>query len=110
VKVNAARAADAVSDPMLLATDLADYLVKKNVPFRHAHEIIGKLVAHCVETQTSFPKLSPADFQKFSPQFGEDVFDLLDVRKAINARQAIGAPSEKNVAAQLQRWREMLDD
>src|SRR5207302_9282875 len=65
VKVNAARAADAVSDPMLLATDLADYLVKRGVPFRHAHEIIGKLVAHCVENQTSFPKLSLADFQKF---------------------------------------------
>ncbi len=108
IEVNVPRAADAVSDSMLLATDLADYLVKRDVPFRHAHEIIGKLVAHCVEAGISFPELNLANFQIFSPQFGSDVFDLFDVRKAMNARQAIGAPSEKNVAAQLQRWREIL--
>jgi len=108
IKVNASRAAEAVSDPMLLATDLADYLVRAGVPFRQAHEIIGKLVAHCIETGRSFPQLDLAVFQSFSPGFKQDVFEALDLRRALDARQAPGAPSQANVRAQLERWRGLL--
>jgi len=104
IQVNAGRAAAAVSDPMLLATDLADYLVRTGVPFRQAHEIVGKLVAHCVETGRSFGQLDLAAFKSFSPCFGEDVFDVLDVRRALEARTAAGAPSPGNVRAQVERW------
>jgi argininosuccinate lyase len=105
IKVNKGRAADAVSDPMLLATDLADYLVRAGLPFRQAHEVIGKLVAHCLETGRSFPQLDLATFQTFSPLFGPDVFGVLDLRRALDARQATGAPSLANVRAELDRWR-----
>ena len=107
IKVNAARAAAAVGDPMLLATDLADYLVRAGVPFRQAHEIIGKLVAHCIETGRSFPQLDLANFQSFSPVFAQDVFEVLDLRRALDARQAPGAPSCQR-PAQLERWRALL--
>ena len=109
LRVNAARAAEAVGDPMLLATDLADYLVRRGVPFRHAHEIIGKLVAHCVETGKSFPELELETFQGFSPVFAADVFEALDLRRAMEARQAVGAPSRANVRAQLERWQRVLN-
>jgi argininosuccinate lyase len=105
IKVNAGRAAEAVSDPMLLATDLADYLVRAGLPFRQAHEVIGRLVAHCLETGRSFPQLELATFQTFSPLFGADVFGVLDLRRALDARQAPGAPSLANVRAELERWR-----
>jgi argininosuccinate lyase len=105
IKVNASRAAEAVSDPMLLATDLADYLVRAGLPFRQAHEVIGKLVAHCLETGRSFPQLDLATFQSFSPLFGPDIFGVLDLRRALDARQAPGAPSLANVRAELERWR-----
>jgi len=108
MKVNAHRAAEAVSDPMMLATDLADYLVRGGVPFRQAHEIIGKLVAHCIERGRSFPELELATYQSFSPAFGPDVFEALDLHRALEARQAAGAPSKSNVKAQLDRWRQML--
>ena len=108
IKVHADRAAEAVSDPLLLATDLADHLVLRGVPFRQAHEVIGKSVALCVERGVTFRELSLEDFQKLSPNFDVDVFELLNVRKSIDARQAIGAPSTRNVGAQLQRWREKL--
>ena len=104
IRVNASRAAEAVSDPMLLATDLADYLVRAGVPFRQAHEIIGKLVAHCIEAGRSFTQLDLAAFQSYSPHFGQDIFDVLDLRCALEARQAPGAPSPANVRAQLERW------
>ena len=105
IKVDAARAAEAVSDPMLLATDLADYLVRAGLPFRQAHEVIGRLVAHCLQTGRKFPELDLGAYQSFSPLFGPDIFDVLDVRRALDARQAQGAPSLPNVRAQLERWR-----
>ena len=108
VTVNASRAAEAVSDPMLLATDLADYLVRAGMPFRQAHETIGKLVAHCIETGRAFPQLDLAAFQSFSPLFAQDVFQVLDLPRALEARQAPGAPSPANVRAQLERWRAVL--
>jgi argininosuccinate lyase len=108
LKVNAARAAEAVSDPMLLATDLADYLVRAGIPFRQAHEIIGKLVAHCIETGRSFPQIDLATYQSFSPVFHADLFEALDLRRALEARQAPGAPSPANVRAQIERWRGLL--
>jgi argininosuccinate lyase len=108
VKVNASRAAAAVSDPMLLATDLADYLVRAGLPFRQAHEVIGKLVAHCIETGRSFPELELATFQSFSPLFDSNVFEALDLRRALDARKGPGAPSFANVQAQIERWRTAL--
>jgi argininosuccinate lyase len=108
IKVNASRAAAAVSDPMLLATDLADYLVRAGLPFRQAHEVIGKLVAHCIETGRSFPQLDLATFQSFSPLFATNVFQVLDLRRALDARQAPGAPSSANIQSQLDRWRRLL--
>jgi len=108
ITVNTARAAAAVSDPMLLATDLADYLVRAGLPFRQAHEVIGKLVAHCIETNRAFPQLDLAAFQSFSSLFGPDVFAVLDLRRALDARQAPGAPSLANVRAQIGRWQGVL--
>ncbi|MEA3188620.1 MAG: argininosuccinate lyase [Chthoniobacter sp.] len=108
IEVHRERATEAVSDPLLLATDLADYLVNRGVPFRQAHEVIGRCVALCGERGNSFMEMTLSDFQKLSPAFSEDVFAVLNVRKSIDARTATGAPSTKNVAAQLQRWKTQL--
>jgi argininosuccinate lyase len=108
VQVNAAACASAVADPMLLATDLADYLVNRGIPFRKAHECIGKAVALCTERGCELPQLTLADYQSISPAFASDVFDMLRLEKSMAARQAIGAPSPENVAAQLARWKAVL--
>ncbi len=108
IRANPAPCAAAVADPMLLATDLADYLVNHGVPFRKAHEVIGKAVALCGQKQCELPQLTLADYQALSPAFGADVFDILTVEKSMAARQAIGAPSPQNVAAELARWQSAL--
>jgi argininosuccinate lyase len=108
VQVNAAACASAVADPMLLATDLADYLVNRGIPFRKAHECIGKAVALCQQRGCELPQLTLADYQAISPAFAADVFDMLRLEKSMSARQAIGAPSPENVAAQLARWKARL--
>ncbi len=108
VQVNAAACASAVADPMLLAPDLADYLVHRGIPFRKAHECIGKAVALCQQRGCELPQLTLADYQAISPAFAADVFDMLRLEKSMAARQAIGAPSPDNVAAQLARWKARL--
>ena len=95
----------AASDPFLLATDLADYLVRRGVPFRSAHEIIGKLTAFSLKEQRGFPDLTLAEFQHFSPVFAADVFGVLNLETALAARQSPGAPSSANVAAELAAWK-----
>ena len=74
-------------------TDVADYLVLKKVPFRDAHEIVGKLTAFCAREERSYPELSLAEFQRFSPAFDEDVFRVFDVATALRARKTTGSPS-----------------
>ncbi len=106
--VNRTKTTAAASDPMLLATDLADYLVNHGVPFRQAHEVIGKLVAYSIQEKKAFGEMTLAEFQKFSPAFEADVTNCLNLETAMHARKGIGAPSPDNVKTQLARWRKAL--
>jgi argininosuccinate lyase len=108
IEVNPQVAAAAVSDWSLLATDVADYLVLRGVPFRKAHEIVGKTVALCLERGCGLADLSLADYKTLSPAFEPGVFEILNVRRSIDARTNTGAPASGNVQAQLARWRALL--
>jgi argininosuccinate lyase len=108
IRANPENCAAAVADPNLLATDLADYLVNHKVPFRKAHEVIGRAVALCAERRCELTQLTLADYQSLSPAFEADLFEMLTVEKSMAARQAIGAPSPQNVAFQLNRWGQRL--
>jgi argininosuccinate lyase len=107
-RVNAPACAAAVADPMLLATDLADYLVQRGVPFRLAHEHVGRAVALATERACPLPALPLADYQAISPAFAADLYEVFDLPRALAARRAIGAPAPENVTAQLARWRQAL--
>jgi argininosuccinate lyase len=103
------RARSAAADPLLLATDLADRLVEGGVPFRQAHEIVGKLVALAQETGVPLNKLEHGDFLAGSAVLTPDVVALtFDLESALKARRAIGAPSPDNVARELARWSAQL--
>jgi argininosuccinate lyase len=106
--VDAERCAEAVADANLLATDLADYLVNHGVPFRKAHEVIGRAVARCGAMGCSLRELPLAEYQALSTVFGADVHEMLEVSRSMEARQAVGAPSPANVAAELGRWKILL--
>ena len=108
MEVRAATTRAAAGDPMLLATDIADYLVKRGVPFRQAHEIVGRLVAFSIGKKRPFQKIKLAEYRRFWSGFEEDVFDVLRLETALAARKGIGAPSPGNVKAQLARWRRAL--
>jgi argininosuccinate lyase len=108
VRVNEVSCAAAVADPNLLATDLADYLVLHGLPFRSAHEVVGRAVGLCSERGCQLPELTLEDYQKLSPLFESDVHEVLQVKRSMAARRATGAPAPQNVAAQLARWRAAL--
>ncbi len=107
-KVREERTLAATSDPFLLATDLADYLVLKGVPFRDAHEIIGKLTAHSIKERRDFPDFRLDEYREFSTAFEGDVYRVLDIKTALKARKAIGAPSPGNVSKQITKWQKQF--
>jgi argininosuccinate lyase len=107
-RVKADNTRRAAGDPFLLATDIADYLVLKGVPFRQAHEIVGKLTAFSLQTGKPFPDMTLEEYRQFSDAFGPDVHRVLDLEVALKARKGIGAPSPANVKRQLARWERLL--
>jgi argininosuccinate lyase len=109
LKINRKRMQAAASDPNLLATDLAEYLVKKGTPFREAHAIVGKIVAHSAANEIPLNEVPLAELKKFSPLLDREAAKIFDVSSALAKRRAIGAPSPKNIAAQIKRWRSDLE-
>lgn len=87
------------------ATDLADYLVKKGVAFRDAHEIVGKAVGYGVAEQKDLADMSLAELQQFSTQISDDVFAVLTLEGSVNARNHIGGTAPAQVKAACQRAR-----
>ena len=108
ITMDTGRMESAAGDPTLLATDLAEYLVKKGMPFREAHEAVGKLVARAVAAKRALNNISLLEMQEISPLFGDDVLKVFDVRASLAKRTATGAPSPENVAAQIARWKSLL--
>ncbi|MEM1084719.1 MAG: argininosuccinate lyase [Verrucomicrobiota bacterium] len=92
----------AAADPLLLATDLADWLVKEGVPFRHAHELVGKAVAESVASGTPLDQL---DLSKVDPAFTAAASKVFSLNAALAARTNPGAPSVENVKREIARWK-----
>jgi argininosuccinate lyase len=92
----------------VLATDVADYLVRKGTPFRDAHQAVAELVRYAQMEGKALPELSLEEYRRFSPAFEEDVL-ALDLRSAIEARDAPGGTSSRQVEAALKRARKRLE-
>ena len=103
------RALAAAGDPLLLATDLADRLVEGGVPFREAHEIVGRLVALAQSRNVPLNSLPAEDFLAASPVLDpETIRKNFQLKTALEARRSIGAPSPANVAREISRWESAL--
>jgi argininosuccinate lyase len=107
-KVNRAACTVAASDPALLATDLADYLVRKGIPFRQAHHTVGAVVALAETLDKPLNLLTLAELQSVDKKFGRDALGVFDLQRAMAKRNLVGAPGTKEIVKQLARWREQL--
>lgn len=90
------------------ATDLADYLVRKGIPFRDSHEIVGKAVAYGIEQNKDLSEMSLEELQQFSDQIAEDVFKVLTLKGSVAARNHIGGTAPDQVRAAAKRAMELL--
>lgn len=85
------------------ATDVADYCVRKGLPFRQAHEVVGKTVAYCVANGKDIPELSLAEFREFSTLIEADIYDFVTLEASVNARKATGGTAREAVERELSR-------
>ena len=102
------RMAAAADDALLVATDWADYLVRKGLPFREAHQVVGTLVALSLQRGVTLRDLSLGDLEAESKLFKADAMKCLDAARSLRARTAEGAPSPKRVSARLAWWGKRL--
>lgn len=108
VTVNRARMYGAAGRAYSNATDLADYLARKGLPFREAHEVVGKLVALGMATGKDLQELSLSDLQGVSAQIGANVFEVLKIERVVDGRNSYGGTAFAQVEAQLQAAKERL--
>ena len=90
------------------ATDAADYLVKKGVPFRDAHEILGKLVLYCINNKKSLSGLSLSEYKTISDVFDNDIYDAISMESCINMRCSTGGPAPGSVLHTINETRKFL--
>ncbi|MFA0909146.1 argininosuccinate lyase [Vibrio cholerae] len=103
IKVNAARTLEAAKQGYSNATELADYLVAKGIPFREAHHIVGVAVVAAIGKGVALEELSLAELQQFSPLIEQDVYSILTIESCLEKRCALGGVSPKQVAHALQQ-------
>lgn len=109
LEFNTARLAEATrTGGFMTATDLADYLVTKAMPFRQAHAVVGKVVAYCLDQGKDLPDLSIAELKKFAVEIDEDVFPLLTVEGSVASRRSTGGTSPDRVSEALVRAEQEL--
>lgn len=109
LRVDVGRMREAAGDSLLLATDLAEILVREGVPFREAHEAVGKIVAHCAEKRVDLRSLSKQELAGFNPAFPDDAATLLDLDRSLEQRSLVGGTARATVEQALADARRELD-
>ena len=103
MRINTGNMRSAAAKGFSTATDVADYLVRKGMPFRDAHEVVGKTVAYCLSNGKDLPDLTLGEWQGFSDKIGEDIFDCITLEASVNARSATGGTALERVKAEIAR-------
>ena len=91
------------------ATDAADYLVKKGMPFRQAHEVVGRLVLDCIKHDKALLDLSLSELKQYSELFDEDVYEAISLHACVDLRSTVGGPSPDAVSAAIDEGAAWLD-
>jgi len=91
------------------ATDVADYLVKKGIPFRSAHETIGRMVLYCIDNGKAIEELSMQEFKKFSDKIEEDIYAEISLEKCVSGRNIPGGPAVEMVKASIENGRKFIE-
>lgn len=110
MKINKLNMRNGASGGFTNATDAADYLVKKGMPFRQAHEVIGKMVLYAIENNKSLEDFSMEEFKACSDIIQEDIYNAISMETCVNERKIIGAPAPEAVMYSVNKGREFLEN
>ena len=105
MRINPERMRVAAGRGYSTATDIADYLVRKGLPFRVAHEVVGKTVRYCIESAKDIPDLSLDELKRFSQEIESDIFGYITLEASVNARTATGGTARETVKKEIERLR-----
>jgi argininosuccinate lyase len=108
MKVNNERFVEELMKDFSLATDLADWIVLKGIPFREAHKIVGELVKYCEDKGKAFNKVTLEDFKLIHSVFDETALECLDIETSLSRKKTIGSPNPLMVENQIQMWNKKL--
>lgn len=107
ITVNKEKMLKACAEGFLNATDVADYLVKKGLPFRDAHEASGKAVRYCLETEKTLDTMEIEEYKKINELFEKDLYEAIKIENSVNSRKVIGGPEKgavEKVIKQNEEW------
>ena len=110
MKVNKEKMLQAAKEGFLNATDVADYLTKKGLPFRDSHNVAGKLVSYCINSKKTLDELSMDEFKKESNLFEEDIYSAIDIKNSVISKKEIGGPNPETVKHVLELNKIWLSD
>ncbi len=110
MKVNKEKMLQAAKEGFLNATDVADYLTKKGLPFRDSHNVAGKLVSYCINSKKTLDELSIDEFKKESSLFEEDIYSAIDIKNSVISKKEIGGPNPETVKHVLELNKIWLSD
>ena len=108
IESNIKNLSDSVENDFSNATDLADYLVGKDVPFRTAYQVVGEIVKYCLERKMLFKNLKIDEFKKFHPEFEQDVFVDLKPLNVVKSRNSEGGTGFLQVEKEVSNWQKKL--
>jgi argininosuccinate lyase len=103
------RMAEALEVGFLTATEVADYLVRRGIPFREAHGIAGQVVKYCEEQGIVFGKMSLEEWRSFSTEFGEDITECISAAGAVKAKRSPGGTAPDRVKEQIEHGKKLLE-
>lgn len=109
IRFNKERMEDSAKNGFTNATDAADYLVMKSVPFRDAHSIVGRLVLFCIEQDKSLDDMTLEEYQAISPVFEADIYEAISLETCVNKRMTIGAPGQEVMKQVLKEYQTYLE-
>lgn len=108
ISINENRFIEELDGDFSLATDLADWLVLKNIPFRKSHEIVGLIVKYAEEKNVKLNQLSLDELKKINPTFDESALNIFQIKNALSRKQTIGSPNPILISKQIKMWKERL--
>ena len=108
IEFNVEKLMDSVGNDFSNATDLADYLVGKKVPFRKAYQIVGDIVKYCLTKGILFKDLSLDEFQRFHSEFKEDIFENLNPMNVVKSRNSSGGTGFDQVKVEINKWQKKI--